>query len=167
MTNGAWAAGARSITGVERIVSDGAVSLKVTFDSGKIGDNHALYIAYDTEDKGETITDWAELQRGCNVAVDATSATIPVSPLFTGKGYTVCRVFLTTSVAPYDTQIEYLRQSGTQYIDTGIKPDATSVAVMDTKFQRLSRFLSLTSRRTYLKVFVLHFQYQRDFFRHF
>lgn len=134
MATPSFAAEARSITGVERIVSDGAVSLKVTFEAGKTGDNHALYIAYATEDKGETITNWAELQRGCNVAADATSAMIPVSPLLTGKGYTVCRVFLTTSAAPYDTQIEYLRQSGEQYIDTGIKPDATSVAVMDTKF---------------------------------
>ena len=134
VTNGAWAAEARSITGVERIVSAGAMSLKVTFEAGDPGDNHALYIAYDMEDKGADIKDWAELQRGCNVAADATSAMIPVSPLLTGKGYTVCRVFLTTSAAPYDTQIEYLRQSGTQYIDTGIKPDATSVAVMDTKF---------------------------------
>ena len=149
VTNGAWAAEARSITGVERIVSDGAVSLKVTFDSGKTGDNHALYIAYDTEDKGADISNWAELQRGCNVAADATSATIPVSPLLTGKGYTVCRVFLTTSTAPYDTQIEYLRQSGEQYIDTGIKPDATSVAVMDTKFDsnvtRQQRFFAISS----------------------
>ncbi len=133
VTNGAWAE-ARLITGVERIVSAGGMSLNVTFEAGKTGDNHALYIAYDTEDKGADISNWAELQRGCNVAADATSATIPVSPLLTSKGYTVCRVFLTTSTAPYDTQLEYLRQSGTQYIDTGIKPDATSVAVMDTKF---------------------------------
>lgn len=129
-----FAAEARSITGVERISSSGEMSLKVTFEAGEPGDNHALYIAYDTEDKGADISDWAELQRGCIVAADATSATIPVSPHLTGKGYTVCRVFLTTSAAPYDTQIEYLRQTGSQYIDTGIRPDATSVAVMDTKF---------------------------------
>ena len=146
--SGAWADESRSITGVERIVSDGAVSLNVTFEEGDPGDNHALYIAYDTEDKGADISNWAELQRGCNVAADATSATIPVSPLLTGKGYTVCRVFLTTSAAPYDTQIEYLRQSGTQYIDTGIKPDATSVAVMDTKFDsnaEQQRFFGISS----------------------
>ena len=127
----ATTAEARSIIGVERKVSSGAMSLDVTFEAGDPGDKHALYIAYDTEDKGETITDWAELQRGCNVADDATFATIPVSPLLTSKGYKVCRVFLTTSSAPYDTQIEYLRQSGTQYIDTGICPDYTTVAVMD------------------------------------
>ena len=132
--SGAWAAEARSITGVERIVSAGEMFLNVTFEAGEPGDSHALYIAYDMEDKGADISNWAELQRGCNVAADATSATIPVSPILTGKGYTVCRVFLTTSAAPYDTQIEYLRQSGEQYIDTGICPDATSVAVMDTKF---------------------------------
>ena len=150
VTSAAWAsAETRSITGVERIVSPDGMSLNVTFEAGEPSDSHALYIAYDTEDKGETITNWAALQRGCVVAADATSATIPVSPLFTGKGYMVCRVFLTTSAAPYDTQIEYLRQSGTQYIDTGIKPDATSVAVMDTKFDsnatRQQRFFGISS----------------------
>ena len=85
----ATTAEARSIIGVERKVSSGAMSLDVTFEAGDPGDKHALYIAYDTEDKGETITDWAELQRGCNVADDATFATIPVSPLLTSKGYKV------------------------------------------------------------------------------
>ena len=145
----ATTAEARSITGVERIVLSDKMFLNVTFEAGETGDSHALYIAYDTEDKGGDIANWAELQRGCNVAVDATSATIPVSPLLTAAGYKVCRVFLTTSAAPYDTQIEYLRQSGTQYIDTGIKPDGTSVAVMDTKFDsnatRQQRFFGISS----------------------
>lgn len=124
---------ARSITSVERVAAAGAKSLNVTFEAGESGDTHALYIAYDTEDKGDNIANWAALQRGCVVADDATSATIPVSPLLTGAGYTVCRVFLTTSAAPYDTLIESLRQTGTQYIDTGIYPNYTSVAVMDVK----------------------------------
>lgn len=144
-----FAAEARSITGVERISSSGEMSLYVTFVAGDPGDNHALYIAYDTEDKGADISNWAALQRGCNVAAEATSATIPVSPLLTEKGYTFCRVFLTTSKAPYDTLIESLRQSGKQYIDTGIRPDATSVAVMDTKFDsnnpRQQRFFGISS----------------------
>ena len=127
----AMPAEARSITGVELVSSAGEMSLNVTFEAGEPGDSHALYIAYDMEDKGADISSWAALQRGCNVSADATSATIPVSPLLTDAGYTVCRVFLTTSAAPYDTQLEYLRQSGTQYIDTGICPDGTSVAVMD------------------------------------
>ena len=131
----ATTAEARSITGVRHLPPrDGVSSLAVTFEAGEPGDEHALYIAYDTEDKGADISNWAALQRGCNVAADATSATIPVSPLLTGAGYTFCRVFLTTSAAPYDTLIESLRQTGTQYIDTGIYPDSTSVAVMDTKY---------------------------------
>ena len=102
----ATTAEARSITGVALVSSAGEISLNVTFEEGETGDSHALYIAYDTEDKGDTLASWAALQRGCNVAADATAATIPVSPLLTGKGYKVCRVFLTTSSAPYDTQIE-------------------------------------------------------------
>ena len=130
VTGATMSAEARSITGVRHLTPrDGVSSLAVTFEVGEPGDEHALYIAYDTEDKGADISNWAALQRGCNVAADATSATIPVSPLLTGAGYTVCRVFLTTSAAPYDTLIESLRQTGTQYIDTGIKPNGTSVAV--------------------------------------
>ena len=140
---------ARSITGVRHLTPrDGVSSLAVTFEAGVAGDEHALYIAYDTEDKGADISNWAALQRGCNVAADATSATIPVSPLLVGAGYTVGRVFLTSSAAPYDTLIESLRQTGTQYIDTGVYPDATSVAVMDTKFDSSSvqqRFFSVVS----------------------
>ena len=149
VTGATMSAEARSITGVELVSSSGEMSLNVTFEAGETGDSHALYIAYDTEDKGATIANWAALQRGCNVASDATAATIPVSPLLTGAGYKVCRVFLTTSAAPYDTQLEYLRQSGSQYIDTGIKPDWTSVAVMDTKFDsnvtRQQRFFGISS----------------------
>ena len=131
----AVSAEARSITGVQRRrVENGKMFLDVKFDAGETGDNHALYIAYDTEDKGGNISAWAELQRGCVVAADATSATIPVSLLLTEKGYTFCRVFLTTSAAPYDTLIEFLRQTGTQYIDTGIKPNGKSVvATIDAK----------------------------------
>ena len=139
---------ARSITGVELVSSAGEMSLNVTFEAGEPGDSHALYIAYDTEDKGADISNWAALQRGCNVAADATAATIPVSPLLTGEGYKVCRVFLTTSAAPYDTLIESLRQTSTQYIDTGIRPDSTSVAVMDTKFDSnvaQQRFFGISS----------------------
>lgn len=147
-----FAAEARSITDVQRRVENGKMFLVVKFDAGGSGDNHALYIAYDTEDKGADISNWAALQRGCVVAAGATTATIPVSPLLTEKGYTFCRVFLTTSEAPYDTLIESLRQSGSQYIDTGIYPDPTTVAVMDTKFDsnatRQQRFFGISSDKT-------------------
>ena len=129
--------------------SQGASSLAVTFEAGDPGDAHALYIAFDTEDKGGDLSDWAALQRGCNVAADATSATIPVSPLLTAGGRTVCRVFLTTSAAPYDTLIESLRQTGTQYLDTGIYPDSNTVAVIDAKldsrYPRQQRFFGVSS----------------------
>ena len=129
----AISAEARSITGVSRYFSEGKMYLDVALEKGQSGDTHALYIAYDMEDKGGDISSWAALQRGCVVAADATSVTIPISPLLAEKGYVFCRVFLTTSKVPYDTLIEFLRQSGSQYIDTGIYPSSTSVAVMDVK----------------------------------
>ena len=129
----AISAEARSITGVSRYFSEGKMYLDVALEKGQSGDTHALYIAYDMEDKGGDISSWAALQRGCVVAADATSATIPISPILAEKGYVFCRVFLTTSTASYDTLIEFLRQSGEQYIDTGICPNYSSVAVMDAK----------------------------------
>lgn len=145
----ATTADARSIESVSRRVTEGKMFLDVTFDAGSEGDNHALYIAYDMEDKGDDIGNWAALQRGCNISFTDTSVAIPVSPLLTEKGYTFCRVFLTTSEAPYDTLIESLRQSGSQYIDTGIYPDGTTVAVMDTKFDsnktKQQRFFGVSS----------------------
>ena len=134
----AISAEARSITGVERVASVGAMSLVVTLDAGESGDTHALYVAYDVVDKGDNILNWAALQRGCVVAADTTSVTIPVSPILTDAGYTFCRVFLTTSAAPYDTLIESLRQTGSQYIDTGIKPDAKTIVSLDFQFSDVS-----------------------------
>ena len=134
----AVSAEARSITGVQRLVTEGKMFLDVTFEAGSEGDNHALYIAYDMEDKGDDIGNWAELQRGCNISVTDTSAEIPVSPLLTGAGYTFCRVFLTTSAAPYDTLIESVCSTGSQYINTGIKPDPTTIASLDFQFSDAS-----------------------------
>ena len=134
----AISAEARSITGVERVASVGAMSLVVTLDAGESGDTHALYVAYDVVDKGDNILNWAAIQRGCVVAADTTSATIPVSPILTDAGYTFCRVFLTTSAAPYDTLIESLRQTDSQYIDTGIKPDSTTIVSLDFQFSDVS-----------------------------
>lgn len=134
----AISAEARSITGVERVASVGAMSLVVTLDAGEPGDTHALYVAYDVEDKGNDISNWTALQRGCVVAADTTSVTIPISPLVAEKDYVFCRVFLTTSAAPYDTLIESLRQTGSQYIDTGIKPDAKTIVSLDFQFSDVS-----------------------------
>ena len=145
----AISAEARSITGVSRYFSEGKMYLEVALEKGQSGDTHALYIAYDMEDKGGDISSWAALQRGCVVAADATSVKIPISPLLAEKGYVFCRVFLTTSKVPYDTLIEFLRQSDEQYIDTGIKPDGKSVvATIDAKFNVLDlqqRFFGVSS----------------------
>ena len=61
MATPSFAADARSIESVSRRVTEGKMFLDVTFEAGSEGDNHALYIAYDTEDKGANIADWVEL----------------------------------------------------------------------------------------------------------
>ena len=45
-------AGARSITDVSFVNVGGAITLTATFEAGEAGDEHALYVAYDTEDRG-------------------------------------------------------------------------------------------------------------------
>ena len=117
-------------------VTQGRPELAVTLEAGEAGDTHALYIAYDTEDRGDVLADWAAFQRGCVLAAEATSATLPVSTFLTAGGYTVCRVFLTTSTLPYDTLLESIHQTGTQYFDTGIYPSSNSVAAIDAKMER-------------------------------
>ena len=46
---------------------------------------------------------------------------------------------------PYDAEVEYLESTGTQWIDTGIKPASTTKAVVDTAFTRGSVLGSLSS----------------------
>lgn len=127
-----FAAEARSITGVERISSSGKMSLKVTFEAGSPGDSHALYLAYAPSDMGTSIADWPVFQRVKIVGADETSAT--VVPQFIGDGNTVCRAFLVENAYPFDTPVEAIRQTGTQYIDTEIKPGPTTFASLDFKF---------------------------------
>ena len=132
MATHSFAAEARSITGVERISSSGKMSLNVTFEAGEPGDSHALYLAYAPLDMGTSIADWPVFQRVKIVGADETSAT--VIPQFIGDGNTVCRAFLVENAYPFDTPVEAIRQTGTQYIDTEIKPGPTTFASLDFKF---------------------------------
>ena len=116
------AACARSITGASFTQEGAETTVSVTFEAGESGDDHALYVAYDVQDRGATLAGWAAYQRVGRVAANATSATFTLLPKLTGAGNTVCRVFLVESTYPFDTLIEAIRQTTTktQYVDTGI-----------------------------------------------
>ena len=128
----ATTAEARSITGATVLKSGSATILNVTFEAGSPGDSHALYLAYAPLDMGTSIADWPVFQRVKIVGADETSATIV--PQFIGDGNTVCRAFLVENAYPFDTPVEAIRQTGTQYIDTEIKPGPTTFASLDFKF---------------------------------
>ena len=132
----ALSASARSITGASFTQSGAETTVSVTFEAGESGDNHALYVAYDTADRGATLAGWAAYQRVGTVGTDETSATFTLLPQLTGAGNTVCRVFLVDSVYPFDTRIEAIRQTTTktQYVDTGVIPGPTTFVSLDFKF---------------------------------
>ena len=126
---------ARSITGASFTQEGAETTVSVTFEAGESGDDHALYVAYDVQDRGATLAGWAAYQRVGRVAADATSATFTLLPKLTGAGNTVCRVFLVESTYPFDTLIEAIRQTTTktQYVDTGIVPGPTTFVSLDFK----------------------------------
>ena len=132
----AFAACARSITSASFTQAGATTTVNVTFEAGEVGDDHALYVAYDVQDRGATLAGWAAYQRVGRVAADATSATFTLLPQLVDEGNTVCRVFLVESVYPFDTRIEAIRQSTTktQYIDTGINAGPTTFASLDFQF---------------------------------
>ena len=76
-------------------------------------------------------------QRVKIVGESDTSATIV--PQFVGAGNPVCRVFLVENAYPFDTPIEAIRQTGTQYIDTEINPGPTTFASLDFKFDEVMK----------------------------
>ena len=132
VTGATMSAEARSITGATVSKSGSATILNVTFEAGSPGDSHALYLAYAPSDMGTSIAGWPVFQRVKIVGADETSAT--VVPQFIGDGNTVCRAFLVENVYPFDTPVEAIRQTGTQYIDTEINPGPTTFASLDFKF---------------------------------
>ena len=132
-------ASARSITGASFTQSGATTTVDVTFEAGEAGDDHALYVAYDVEDRGAALADWAAYQRVGRVAADATSATFTLLPSLTGRGYGICRVFLTTSTLPYDTLLEAIRQTGTQWFDTGVTPGPTTFVQLDCQLDTIGK----------------------------
>ena len=132
VTGATMSAEARSITGATVSKSGSATILNVTFEAGSPGDSHALYLAYAPLDMGTSIADWPVFQRVKIVGESDTSAA--VVPQFIGDGNTVCRAFLVENAYPFDTPVEAIRQTGTQYIDTEINPGPTTFASLDFKF---------------------------------
>ena len=138
-------AGARSVTGLS-VAFDASMQpvATVSLEAGETGDDHALYLAFDVADRGADPADWAACQRAGRIAADATSASAAVAPFVAEAGWTTVRAFLVENALPYDTLVESVRQTGTQYLDAGVRagPGSTvradfSLDTNDPKQQRL------------------------------
>ena len=128
----AGAAGARSVTGLS-LSFDASLRpvATVSLEAGETGDDHALYLAFDMADRGGDPADWAACQRAGRVAAGATSASATVAPFVSEGGYTTVRAFLVENALPYDTLVESIRQTGTQYLDAGIRAGPGSTVRAD------------------------------------
>ena len=125
-------AGARSVTGLS-VAFDASMQpvATVSLDAGETGDDHAIYLAFDMADRGGDPADWAACQRAGRVAADATSASAAVAPFVAEAGYTTVRAFLVENALPYDTLVESVRQTGTQYLDAGVRAGPGSTVRAD------------------------------------
>ncbi len=125
-------AGARSVTGLS-VAFDASMQpvATVSLDAGETGDDHAIYLAFDMADRGGDPADWASCQRAGRVAADATSASAAVAPFVAEAGYTTVRAFLVENALPYDTLVESVRQTGTQYLDAGVRAGPGSTVRAD------------------------------------
>ena len=121
---------ARSITDVGFTADGDEITVNVTFEAGEAGDRHALYVAGGSTDLGMSISDWSLFQRIGPVAEDATAASFKLASGLKSAG-SFLRVFLVEDQLHYDTLITAIRQTGTQYIDTGIAPGPTTFAALD------------------------------------
>ena len=129
----AAAVSARSITDIGFTTSGDETTVNVVFEAGEPGDCHALYVAGAMTDQGTSITDWTSFQRIGSVAENATAASFKLSAGLKSVG-SIFRVFLVEDQLPYDTRIEAIQQTGTQYLDTGIAAGPTTFVALDFEF---------------------------------
>ena len=128
----AGAAGARSVTGLSMSFDASMRPVAtVSLEAGETGDDHALYLAFAMADRGGDPADWAACQRAGRVAAGATSASATVAPFVSEGGYTTVRAFLVENALPYDTLVESIRQTGTQYLDAGVRAGPGSTVRAD------------------------------------
>ena len=127
---GAATAWGRTITEVVPATSENLIgSLAISYDARGEGDAaDALYVAWGETDAGDDLAAWPNVRRVKRLAAEAgtTTFTFPDDTLLTGDR--VARVFLVTSVAPYDHLVESLHGTGAQYLDTGFTVSPASRA---------------------------------------
>ena len=116
------AAGRRVLAARAYETADGTAAVKVDFEAGEAGADHALYVAFDTADRGSDPAAWAAFQRIGRVAPEDVSACAPLVPSALSNGWTHARAFLVENALAYDTLVPRVRQTGTQWLDTGYRP---------------------------------------------
>lgn len=102
---------------VEKDYATGIITASAAFTYGSSGNKDILYIAYGTEDKGDTLASWGgNVYCAGEVADDATSATVALPQ---GKYPLFFRAFMMKpNGIDCDSFAEYLLSDGTSYIAT-------------------------------------------------
>ena len=107
----------------------------VVFTAGESGDNHALYYVWsnDSADRGAAIAAWPNVIRIGRVGDDDTSVAFELPAAAKVTGCYAARAFLDSSSMQYDYLVDYVKTGGTSggYINTGVKPNKTTAAVVD------------------------------------
>jgi hypothetical protein len=97
------------------------IKAKVQFEKGNEGDDHVLYVVWDSIDHGENLHDWpnANAVRIDPIAPDATEAIVVLPPEAKASG--VFRAFFAEPkrTGNFDKLITSIRSEGGAYIDTG------------------------------------------------
>ncbi len=127
-------ASARSITGValSKPLRDN-IHASVSLTPGEAGDDHVVYVTWDTEDRGPSLINWpaTNIVRVGHVAADATNAVVVLKE--SAEKARAFRAFLATPkrTGDFDSLISCIRTSGGAYIDTGFCMTTNSEVLFD------------------------------------
>ncbi len=138
---GAATAWGRTITEIVPATSEELIgSLAISYDARGEGDAaDALYVAWGATDAGDDLSAWPNVRRVKRLPAEAGTATFTFPDDALTAGDLQARVFLTTSIAPYDYLAESLRGTGEQYFDTGFTVSPASCASITACFDSIVR----------------------------
>ena len=127
-------ASGRGITGIafSKPLRDN-IHATVSFTPGEAGDDHVVYVTWDTEDRGPSLVNWpaTNIVRVGHVAADATNAVAVLKE--SAEKAQAFRAFLATPkrTGDFDSLISCIRTSSGAYIDTGFCMTTNSEVLFD------------------------------------
>ena len=130
-----FAASGRAMS-VTKNYADGSLSsVRLDFAEASSSLTYHLYAAFDEQDRGENIDNWADVRYLDPIAAADTFYTYEF-PAWWGRTSQTVRFFLmadapAASPMPYDKRLEYIQGSGAAYIQTSFHPTGKSRVLMD------------------------------------